>query len=334
MPPSVSVVIPCHNGLPYLRQALASAADQTLPPERIVVVDDGSTDASAAVVEQFARERPLAGVRLIRQANAGEPAARNAGIGVCQAESRWQEAGVLPSEHWIAQLDADDYWEPNKLELQMRAAQAAGDDVVLVHTGLMRHFPDGRQEPSDFAAAARRTGRCTLALLEPTSIGHPSIMVRASALKQVGGYDPSFKQACDIDLYFRLSAIGSFAFVPQPLLHYRIHPGQMSASQLQQIAYHHLAVRRFFMNHPKMEAEIGRDRIEQALADHLAVKLQSLYWRRQLKDFRRLLDYARQQRIHGRQIDLWRKRSRWPDWVIRLHDRLTTLLVCRKQRPA
>lgn len=307
MTPTVSVVIPCYNGLPYLTQALSSAASQSHPPIEIIVVDDGSTDASAQTIEQFARDHPSAKVRLIRQANAGEPAARNAGIQASQG-------------HWVAQLDTDDYWEPNKLELQVQAAQTAGDEVVLIHTGLVRHFPDGRQELGDFAAAARRTGWCTQALLEPTSIGHPSIMVKRSALMQIGGYDASFKQACDIDLYFRLSAIGTFAFVPEALLHYRIHAKQMSASQVNQIGYHHRAVRSFFQTHPEIEQRLGRQRIEQALAEHLAVKLESLYWRRRLADFRALLKYAQEQKLTTPTIDAWRKRARWPNWAIRLKD--------------
>ncbi len=304
---SVSVVIPCYNGLPYLPDALDSAIAQTYKPEQIIVVDDGSSDQSPQTVRDYARDHPDAGIELIQQANAGEPAARNTGINA--AHSRW-----------VAALDTDDWWEPRKLAMQLDAAAQAGPECVLVHTGVTHHFDDGRVDPKPLDGPARRVGRCTRELLEPSSIGHPSIMVRRDALQRIGGYDASFKQACDIDLYFRLSAIGTFAFVPKHLLHYRIHANQMSASQAEQIGYHHRAVHNFVRDHPDIADQIGRDTIHQALAGHVAVKLESLYWKRRLDDFRSLLAYAQEQGLDSPDIQLWRKRARWPDWVIHAKD--------------
>ena len=307
--PIISVVMPCYNGMPYLPQALDSALAQTHAPAEIIVVDDGSKDDSATCVHDYA-SRHAGMVRLIQQANGGEPAARNTGLQAARG-------------NWIAMLDADDWWEPRKLELQVQAAETAGPECVLVHTGFVRHYPDGRAVPWDMKAASRRVGWATASLLEPASIGHPSIMVRKSALEQIHGYDPSFRQACDIDLYFRLSAIGTFAFVPQHLLHYRMHAKQMSSSQVAQIPYHHRAVRQFFAKHPDLEMRIGRDRILQALATHLALKVESAYWRRQLADFRQLLAFARAQGLTHPDLEKWTRRARWPDWVIRLKDKLT-----------
>ena len=307
---TVSVVIPCYNGMPYLPQAVGSALEQTHRPCQIIVVDDGSKDDSAAVVEKLAAEHPARGIELIRQANAGEPAARNTGIHHATGE-------------WVAMLDTDDWWEPTKLEKQLAAAAATGPDCVMVHTGWVHHFPDGRAEPKNLEAPGRRVGRCTAALLEPTSIGHPSIMVHREALERIDGYDESFRQSCDIDLYFRLSAIGSFAFVPEHLLHYRIHPGQMSASQADQVPFHHRAVRSFFERHPDLAREIGPQRIEAGLAQHVALKLESLWWRRRLVDFRKLLAYAREQGLNSAEIRRWRRRAWWPHWLVHLRDRFS-----------
>ncbi len=309
----IAVVMPCFNGLPYIQQALQSVAAQTLPPLALFVVDDGSSDASADAVRDFAASHPALRIELIQQANAGEPAARNAGI----------QAALAAGAKWIAQLDNDDWWEPDKLALQFAVAKEAGDHCVLLHTGFVRHLPDGTTQPWDMTAAARRTGWCTRALLEPASIAHPSIMVRASALQEIAGYDPTFRQACDIDLYFRLSAIGTFAFVPQRLLHYRMHAKQMSASQIDQIPFHHRAVRKFFAAHPEMEKEIGKATIDAALAEHVALKLESLYWRRKLDEFRQLLRYAGEQGLENETINRWRRKARWPNALIRLKDRVS-----------
>ncbi len=311
---SVAVVMPCYNGMPFLREALDSAIAQTHRPAAVIVVDDGSKDESAGCVREYAGRFPEAKLRLIQQANAGEPAARNTGI----------KAAVELGVAWVANLDTDDWWEADKLEKQLQAAddpvKGGGAECVLVHTGVMKHFPDGRSEPADMEAAARRSGWCTQALLEPAGMGHPSIMVRISALEKIGGYDASFRQACDIDLYFRLSAIGTFAFVPERLLHYRYHEGQMSQAKYEQMMYHFRAIEKFFAAHPEHEERIGRDRIQAAMAELTAVKLESYYWRRRMDDFRRLLVYAGEHGLDNARIRQWRKKARWPDWLIRLKD--------------
>ena len=307
---SVSVVIPCYNGLPYLTHALDSAIAQTHRPIQVIIVDDGSKDDSPEVIREYIRQHPKHPIELIQQPNGGEPAARNTGIHAATGQ-------------WVAMLDTDDWWEPDKLEKQVAAAHEAGSDCVLVHTGVAVHLPDESVVQNDLEKPARRTGWCTASLLEPASIGHPSIMIRRDALTQIGGYDESFRQSCDIDLYFRLSVVGTFAFVPQHLLHYRKHEKQMSSSQIDQIPFHHRAVRQFFDAHPDQADKIGRQRIHEALCEHVAVKLESLWWRRNLADFRRLLDYAKENSLDGPLIEPWQRRARWPDWVIHLKDRFS-----------
>ena len=147
-------------------------------------------------------------------------------------------------------LDTDDWWEPPNSKTSRSRSPSRRRRCVLVHTGVLAHLPNGTTSQSDLDAGQRRTGWCTQALLEPTSIGHPSIMVLASALNKINGYDETFRQACDINLYFRLSAVGTFAFVPQFLLHYRKHEKQMSTGQADQIPFHHRAIKEFFEQHP------------------------------------------------------------------------------------
>ena len=104
--------------------------------------------------------------------------------------------------------------------------------------------------------------------------------------------------------------------------HYRFHPNQMSASQVDQIGYHHRAARQFFAAHPAIADRIGRDKIEAALAKHVAIKLESLYWRRRLPEFRQLLAYAKSHGLDSPEIRAWRRRSLMPDRLVRLKDRL------------
>jgi len=305
--PSVSVVMPCFNGRTYLTQAIESALAQTVRPTQILIVDDGSTDDSAEVIRQYQRYHRDANIELLTQLNAGEPAARNAGIAHADGE-------------WVAMLDTDDWWEPEKLELQLKAAAEQGPDCVLVHTGVKHHFHDGSSQGADLIAPAKRVGWATRALLEDGAIGHPSILVRRDALATIGGYDATFTQACDIDLYFRLSVIGTFAFAPQYLLNYRIHPGQMSTRAADQVRAHHRAVRRFFEEHPELEKSIGRPVIDLSLTRHIESKLQSLYWRRKLDQFRDVLDYADRSHLDTPAIREWQRRGRVPAWLLRVKD--------------
>ena len=114
----ISVVIPAYNASAFLPRCLKSVFAQTLPPDEVIVVDDGSTDNSAALAAEL-------GARVITLTNGGPAAARNAGI---------QSA----SSEWIALLDADDMWAPEKLE---RQAACVCQDTVLVYTGI-RIFDD------------------------------------------------------------------------------------------------------------------------------------------------------------------------------------------------
>lgn len=311
----ISVVMPCFNGMPYLPQALDSVLAQTYQPRETIVVDDGSTDDSAAMVRQYMQRFPQAGIQLIQQANAGEPAARNAGIRAATGQ-------------WIAMFDADDWWEPDKLAKQVQAIQRAGPECVLVHTGTIPEYPPGmehlgqsRDPDPRTHPAARRVGWCLAALLEPGSIGHPSILVRRDALEAIGGYDLEFPHACDVNLYFHLARLGTFAFVSENLLHYRIHPRQTSFHfKLEQTRYQVKVIQDFFQKYPEEERKIGRDHINAQVAHFIELKLESLYWRRRLTDFRELLKFASDKRINSRAISHWKRRALLPDWLIRFKD--------------
>jgi glycosyltransferase involved in cell wall biosynthesis len=309
-PDSITVLIPCYNAAEFLPQALDSALAQTRRPEQIVIVDDGSTDASAAIAADYLRRYPDRGLELLRQANQGEVAARNTGIRAARGA-------------WVAMLDADDWWEPRKLEAQIAAAHGAGPECVMVHTGAFVEHPDGRSVPADLDVPARRTGWCLAALLEPGSINHASILVRRGALARIGGYDRNFPHACDVNLYFNLLTVGTFAFVPERLLHYRMHAGQTSFNfKLEQTRYHYRAVTEFFGQHPELEARIGRAKVAAELARFLDLKLESLYWRRRLNDFRALLHFADEKGVDSPGIRRWRRRAWCPDWLIRMKDRI------------
>ncbi len=307
--PTIAVLVPCYNAAEYLVQALDSAMAQTRRPAQIIIVEDGSTDNSRDVARQYAQQRGDEGVeiKLIEQENQGEAASRNVGI-------------AAATTTWIANLDADDWWEPEKLELQLAEAKNAGPDCVLVHTGGTKVFPDGTTDRIPHDGPARKVGWCSAQLIEPVAMGHPSVMYRRDAINQIGGYNPQYIRACDQDMYMRLSAVGTFAFVPQYLVNYRAHPNQLSAVPVEQTRERDRAIRTFFDAHPDKLQAVGQQKIDDALAEHLAIKLESLWWRRRLKEFRELLAYADEAGLRNSDIEQWRRKARWPNWLIRIKD--------------
>ena len=149
MDQSVTVVIPCYNAARFLRQTLESVLNQTHAPLEVLVIDDGSTDESAAIAQSYGPP-----VRVICQPNQGESVARNRGIEEARGD-------------WIAYLDADDLWLPEKLERQLAAVQPG---VSCIHTnfrpfGTNNHVRDVSQIPAGKRYALER--------LFPGKIAHP-----------------------------------------------------------------------------------------------------------------------------------------------------------------
>jgi len=202
--PTVSVVIPVWNAARYLSETLRSVLRQTRPAEEIVVVDDGSTDESAAVAEEFG-----ARVRVLRQENRGESAARNRGIEAAQGD-------------WIAFLDADDLWHPDKLARQL-AAVRADPAVDCVHTNWY-YFgrQNGRVDVSITDAAERyRPGR--VAADNPFRIS--SLLVR----RELPLRFPEWTQDGEDLIYFlELVRTAKVVLVPEELIGYRVHGGGQS----------------------------------------------------------------------------------------------------------
>jgi glycosyltransferase involved in cell wall biosynthesis len=169
--PDVSVVIPTHNRSGLLALTLRSALRQHGVDLEVVVVDDGSTDGTAAAVERLADPR----VRMVRHATPlGVSSSRNAGI----AEARGR---------WVAFLDDDDLWAPDKLARQLEAAEAARRSWVYAGTvnvdDRLRVLEGGPPPPPERVPEL-------LNRYNPVPAGASNVMVRADALGRVGGFDP------------------------------------------------------------------------------------------------------------------------------------------------
>jgi glycosyltransferase involved in cell wall biosynthesis len=208
-PFEVSVVIPSHDALPLVLAAIDSVLAQTLPPAEIVVVDDNSTDGTAeAIAERFARHPE---VRVVRGRFGGAAAARNAG---------WREA----SRPWIAFLDADDIWFPDKLAAAAEALGAFPMAGWFFSDGTFRPV-DGEEWRSWLSAYAEvespYVGSPLAQLMEVNFVLTTSVVVRRDLLEALGGFDASMSHAEDIDLWIRLAKRVPATAVARPLVRYQ-----------------------------------------------------------------------------------------------------------------
>jgi glycosyltransferase involved in cell wall biosynthesis len=230
----VSVVVTCYNYARYLPEAVGSVLDQTYGDLEVVLVDDGSTDETPQVVTQW-RDEPR--LRYVRQDNAGQASAKNLGI-------------RLAREPLVAFLDADDRWDPTKLARQVPLF--ARPEVGVVYSrGLLLDAAGATRLPARASwERTPRAGRVTEYLLYDNMVPFSSAVVRRSLLQEVGGFDEQLAMAIDWDLWLRLSRHCEFAWVDEPLLHYRIgHGDQMSRQALVRLECCERILARFLAQH-------------------------------------------------------------------------------------
>ena len=226
---TVAVVIPVYNCEAYVEEALDSIEAQTRRPERVVVVDDGSTDGSARIVADFIARSTLP-IQLIEQSNAGIAAARNTGIRCC-------------TEDLIALLDSDDTFYPTFLE---RASSVLTSHPELILCFLDRDVVDGAgnfmrrdlDHPNFRAMPVERYPDGTAVLAESPFVTLASgnvipigLMARRSALEAAGGFDEEQRAVEDRPLLMRLSKIGKFGFIDECLGIWRRHGANTSGPQ-------------------------------------------------------------------------------------------------------
>ena len=213
--PVVSVVMPVYQGREHLAAAIESVLAQTFEQFELLLVDDGSTDGSSGIARTFTERDPR--VRYSRQENAGQGAARNAGIGLARGEA-------------VAFLDQDDLWLPNKLARQLPLLDQT--TVVYSDTYILRDGGCSREE----RLSDHLDGWPVPATLESLIVGNTipvltALLSRRLLLAQGGlTSDPALKGVDDYDLWLRLAASGvTFTYIPEPLAVYRVHEAAMSA---------------------------------------------------------------------------------------------------------
>jgi glycosyltransferase involved in cell wall biosynthesis len=207
----ISVVMSVHNGAPWVREAVESVLAQTASDLELVVIDDGSTDATPDILRAFGDPR----LRVERQPRAGLTRSLNRAL-------------RLSTAPLVARMDADDVALPERLGRQL-AFLAAHPDVGLLGTGCHEIAPSG--EVLRTITPPVEDGAIRRALIRENPFVHSSIVFRRAALDRAGTYDEAFPVAQDYDLWLRMSRITRLANLPEPLVLRRLTPGMTSLAR-------------------------------------------------------------------------------------------------------
>jgi len=217
--PQISVIMPVYNGEPYLERAVQSILDQTYKNFELILINDGSTDNSPQILENFAKSDKR--IRLINQPNQGLIKTLNTGIAEAKAPL-------------IARMDADDIAFPDRFKIQKNHMEnhpnitALGSAIIVIdendnQADTVYYPPNGKQLD-------------TYILKNGSPLAHPAVMMQTQAIKDLGGYKELFRHAEDYELWLRLHKHGQIHNIQEPLLYYRHHQDKISVNHAKEQA--------------------------------------------------------------------------------------------------
>jgi glycosyltransferase involved in cell wall biosynthesis len=215
VPPTVSVNLCCYNGEKYLEEALQSVLLQTYKDWELVVVNDGSTDST----ERIIKSHMAAGESIVYHYQ------ENAGLG-----SARRKALQLSSGSYIALIDQDDMWLPEKLEKQVRAFEV-DRSLGLVYSDTYFIDQDGKELGTAFKRSPPPAGDPFVGLLTHRNfMPCLTVLIRRDAAQDVRGFNETLKYVEDYDLFLRIALKYKVSCIPEPLAKYRIHAGNFGGT--------------------------------------------------------------------------------------------------------
>ena len=258
--PKVSVIIPVYNGEKYIAYAIESVLCQTYKNIEIIVVDDDSKDKTAEVVknyqETYNQTDKQEVLTYIYQKNQGAAAARNKGI-------------VSSTGEYIALLDYDDIWEPEKIELQVKY-MIEHQEVGMVHSDAGFIDKDGNliddmKRPKGFTVY----GRCFKELFIQNKIRTSTAVIRTSCLDKIGLFDEDIRYCEDLDLWLRLAREFSIGYVDQILCYYRLHDSNMTHNKVEHLIYRNKMFNKILKIYPDTWSIVGESNVKKIIFDNV-----------------------------------------------------------------
>lgn len=205
---TVSVVIPTYNSARFLGEALDSVTAQSFRDLEIIVVDDGSTDDTPALLARYGEQ-----ITRLRQAQSGPAAARNAGLAAARGE-------------FVAFLDADNFWVPTKLERQLPRFRGR-PQLGLVFSDAVTFDAQGVRSDSWLAERPGQGNWTFERLLSDNFICTSTVVARRECFARVGGFDPELRSVEDREMWLRIAAEYELDCVPEPLAWWRFHEANL-----------------------------------------------------------------------------------------------------------
>lgn len=213
--PSATVLMPVYNAERFVAQTIDTVLAQTLKDFEFIIINDGSTDRSLEILQDFARRDPR--IRLVSRPNTGYVVALNEGLSLARAEL-------------LARIDADDLADPRRLELQV-ARMRAEPQLVALGSNATAIDEDGLLL-GDYPVPLTHEEIEAAHLHGSSSIHHPAVMLRTETVRGVGGYRKELMPCEDFDLWLRLGEVGRLANLPDKLLTKRLFAGSAVATNL------------------------------------------------------------------------------------------------------
>ncbi|MEM7251560.1 MAG: glycosyltransferase [Pseudomonadota bacterium] len=299
----ISVVTPCFNAAATLEESVASVMGQSYPHIEMILVDDGSTDHTAAIGARLHHQDQR--VRLVSQENRGAARARNHGL-------------ALASGRYIAFLDADDYWSPDCLAA-LHDALVRSPDAALAYCGWQNvGCPGGRGDP--FVPPNYESGKKLEILLAACRWPIHAALTKREAIEAAGRFDERLTSCMDYDLWLKIATADRIVRVPKVLAYYRHHDGEQITKNRTKIALNHLRVQHNYLDaHPDVEERLGTAKVRNLVYGELLNRGYESYWARDLVAARAIFREVMRHRFG--EIKDWKYML--PSWLpLGLHQRL------------
>jgi glycosyltransferase involved in cell wall biosynthesis len=303
--PRISVLIPTYNRASFLPGTLRSVFAQTVPVDEVILVDDGSTDNTEEVVVSLLAQNPPWGSRLhyLRQENQGKSVALNNALKVAKGE-------------WIAFLDSDDTWMPDKLKWQFGALGQFPECGACFTESSRMEFQEARERsperfPNNRAPLGRVQEPSWLFLGRWPGTYMQSVIVRGDVMRKCGEFDPRLRMEQDVDFLFRLGLITDFCYVELPLLQISRGPGRAVGlmttfpdRSLQRLQARELRLRKWFLLVGRSRPDLRRT-IRNELASYRSELANRLLMINDLSSSRQLLQKAIRECFEWRFLIKW-----------------------------
>jgi glycosyltransferase involved in cell wall biosynthesis len=260
--PNISVIIATYNRAEFLAETIESVLHQPFPELEVIVVDDGSTDDTEAVLRGY-RER----LRVISQDNRGPSAARNAGVAHARAP-------------WIAFQDSDDLCAPQHLATLYDYVLRHQDCGMVFANGVYLEGPEHNRQTIIPAAKSRRLARDGVRLadlFDKSIVRLQAALISKRAYEAVGGHDTGLRISMDLDLAFRIFVRYPVAYLDAVVFYYRKHPGNIVLNHELRLWENIRVIERLVHDCPEAMRQLGHGRVARRLA-YRYYKLAKLYW--------------------------------------------------------